>query len=273
VDSEQAGLSEPSDAASKRWRLDSELAKLFELARRARERRDHIREKIKTLGQLPDDAAVQLSNPALYTKLPFPFVGPVPARFKIDSDSEENWFYVGRKMFVELLDGLRYVWKSCQRSALWVYGTKGYGKSHLLAALVCYLAAQEEPVVYIPDFQECVKSPVAYVRAAMLFAWADDKTIQDEIIMLDTQDMIARFFSRHKKAIIFIDQMNDCEGMEWEDRSWKVKWWLDSCRVGHTAILGTSANYKSYLETAPSQSSEETIRVYGGFTKVSLSKE
>jgi hypothetical protein len=272
VDSEQA---DPPDPTSKRRRLDSKInTELVELAKIARERRDHIREKIKTLGQLPN-AAVQLSNPAFYTKLPFPFVGVVPPQFKVDTDSEENWFYVGREKFMELLDRLRYVQKAWDRSALWVYGTKGYGTSHLLAALVCYLAAQEERVVYIPDCRECVKNPVVYVQAAMLFAWADDKTMQDYIITLDTQEEIERFFKGRRNTIIFIDQVNDFEGMEWETRSREVKRWLDSCRVGHTGILGTSANYRSYCETAldDDETSEDTIRVYGGFTKVSLSKE
>ena len=40
-----------------------------------------------------------------------------------------------------------------------------------------------------------------------------------------------------------------------------------------TAVLGISANYESYLETAPKQSTEETCYVYNGFTPVSLSKE
>ena len=285
-----------SSPSKKKRRLNSEidevggnllvLAELQKLAKRARERRDQIREKFKALGHLPDDAdqlpnaAVQLSNPAFHTKLPFPFVGSaVPTRFKIDSDSKEkNWFYTGREMFMELLDRLRHVRKSDDRTALWVYGTKGYGKSYLLAALVCYLTAQEERVVYIPECRECFQEPVEYVRAAMLFAWADDKAIQDEIITLDTQEKIRNFFRGHPNTIIFIDQVNGSEGKEWDDhqtRGWKgeVKRWLDSCRVLHTTILSTSANYKSYLETAQKESTEETIHVYGGFTKVSLSKE
>jgi hypothetical protein len=170
------------------------------------------------------------------------------------------------------------VHKVCDRSALWVYGTKGYGKSHLLAALVCYLAAQEVPVVYIPDCRECIKDLVAYVRAAMLFAWADDKTIQDEIITLNTEEKIGSFFKGHPNAIFFIDQVNACQVTEGEGNAASnsketVKRWLDSYRVGRTAILSTSANYKSYLQTVPKESSEETMYVYGGFTEVSLSKE
>jgi hypothetical protein len=275
VDSEQAGLAESSDAASKRRRLDSEIDELHKLAKRARERRDHIREKITTLSQLSDNAdqlpnaADQLSNPAFHDVLPFPFVGPaVPTRFRANADSENSWFYVGRETFMKLLGRLRYVQNAPDRTALWVYGTKGYGKSHLLAALVCYLAAQGERVVYIPDCRECVKRPVAYVRAAMLFAWADDKTMQDEIITLNTQGEIEHFFERHSNLTFFIDQVN---GFEEQDND--VKRWLNSCRAWSKAVLSTLANYESYLKTAPKQSTEETYVVYNGFTLVSLSKE
>ena len=199
--------------------------------------------------------------------LPFPFVGPaVPSRYRCNLDSEDSWFYVGREKFMELLDRLRHVQKYPDRTALWVYGTKGYGKSRLLAALVCYLTARKERVIYIPNYRKCLKSPVAYVQAAMLFAWADDKTIQDEIITLDTQEKIKHFFECYQNLIFVIDQVNSFEG---QDN--KVKRWLNSCRVWHTAVFSTSANYESYLKTAPNQGTEETFHVYNGFTPVSLS--
>jgi hypothetical protein len=274
VDSERARLAEQSDAVSKRMRLDSEIDELQKLAKRARNRRRHIRKKIKALGLSPNDAdqlpnaAVQLSNPAFHDMLPFPFVGPATlTRSKCNADSEDNWFYVGREMFIGLLDRLRYVQKSHNRSALWVYGTKGYGKSHLLAALVCYLTARKERVLYIPDCRECAKSPVKYMRAAMLFTWADDKAIQDEIITLNTLEEIQKFFDRHPGFTFFIGQVNDFEG-----RDNGVKRWLDTCRAWHKAVLSTSANYESYLTTAPKQSTDETCYVYNGFTPVSLSK-
>jgi len=276
VDSERARLAEQSDAVSKRMRLDSEIDELQKLAKRARNRRRHIRKKIKALGLSPNDAdqlpnaAVQLSNPAFHDMLPFPFVGPATLiRSKCNADSEDNWFYVGREMFIGLLDRLRYVQKSHNRSALWVYGTKGYGKSHLLAALVCYLTAQEERIVYIPDCREFAKRPVAYIQTAMLFTWADDKAIQDEIITLDTLQKIQDFFDCHRNAIFFIDQVNGFAEMEGKE----IKRWLESCRAWHKSILSTSANYKSYLQTAPKQSTDRTIYLYGGFTEVSLSKD
>jgi len=273
-DSEQAGLAELSNAASKRKRLDSEIdPNLPELARRASERRDHILQNFTTLDQL--------SDPVFHTKLPFPFVGTLlPRRFKVDpGDDNDKWFYTGRERFKELLEMFRDVRLRRNRSALWVYGTKGYGKSHLLAAFVCYLAAQKERVVYIPDCRECIRSPVLYVRAAMLFAWADDKTIQEKIIMLDTKEEICDFFEHHQNqnVIFVIDQMNaladlDEDDAETRNEKGKVRKWLTRCRAGYKAVLSASANYKAYLQSSVKESTEDTMHVYGGFTAVSLTK-
>src|SRR6185295_2194585 len=101
-----------------------------------------------------------------------------------------NWFYMGREKFAELLRMFEEVREPSYRG-FWLYGTEGYGKSHLLAALVCHLVHAGERVVYIPDCRECVNDPVSYVRAAMLFAWADDDTMQEEITTLNTMEEIS----------------------------------------------------------------------------------
>ena len=118
---------------------------------------------------------------------------------------------MGRERFAELLERLWDIQRRHDRSALWVYGTKGYGKSHLLAALVCFLSARKEKVVYIPDCREYVQDPVRYLQMAMLFAWADDDNIQREIIGLDTWKKIDDFFQSCKNIIFVIDQMNALE--------------------------------------------------------------
>ena len=238
----------------------------------------------------PSDAVIELSrvvaefsSPTFDSKLPFPFVGTeVPQRFKVRDGDEGDWFYVGRERFTELLDLLRIVQQRRDHSALWVYGTRGYGKSHLLAALVCYLVAQKERVVYIPDCWSCVKDPVEYVQVAMLFAWADDPTIQDKIITLNTREMIYRFFQRQKKSIFVIDQMNAFgKSDNGEDKNGGLKReiyrWLTRCQAEHPAVLGTSANYQTYLYQAYLQqtmngTNEDTMHVYGGFTTVSPHK-
>ena len=126
----------------------------------------------------------------------------------MDEKSEGYWSYEGRTKFKELLQRLKELVKSRAHNIVWLYGAQGYGKSHLLAALVCYLAAQDERVVYIPDCQECLRDPVGYFQKAMLFAWADDSTIQEEIVKLNTEAEIGAFFGRQKDFIVVCDQLN-----------------------------------------------------------------
>jgi Cdc6-like AAA superfamily ATPase len=233
---EQAGLVKSSDIAPKRRHLDSESegtkGGLLGLARCASKRRNHILHINITRDQL--------SAPAFYIKLPFPFVGlVVPTRFEIDpGDNEDNWFFMGREKFAELLKMLEDVRKRRNLATLWVYGSKGYGKSHLLAALVCYLISRKERVVYIPDCRECLKDPVSYVRTAMLFAWGDDKIMQRAIMTLDTQEKIAKFFTErcsHGDAIFVIDQLDALAELEEDGHAPREKKenifnWLQACR-------------------------------------------
>lgn len=287
---EQAGLAEPSSTTFRKRRLDSKIyPELLKLAKSACERRELVVKKITAIDQdaaarssnaaaQPSGAAVELSgivaelsSPTFDTKLPFPFVGwVVPRSFKVEDGDGDIWFYVGREKFTELLD-LFQLQKRPDHSALWVYGTEGYGKSHLLAAFVCYLAARKERVVYIPDCRACIDDPVEYVQAAMLFAWADDPTIQDEIITLNTREMIQCFFDCHEESIFVIDQTNAFEELDnGEDKDGDLKReiyrWLRLCRAGHPAVLSTSPNYRTYLRQRIDDSTEDTMHVYRGFT-------
>jgi len=177
------------DTASKKLRAESEaIAELRELAANANKRRERIRQEIQKLNLSfvssskdtpPPDLVSEFSNPAFYTKLPFPFVQAVPERFDVgDGDDEKNWFYMGREKFAELQDNFEYIRRAYRHDVLTVYGTKGYGKSHLLAALVCHLAAGEDKVVFIPDCRVFTSDPILYTIAAMLFAWGGDEKKQ-----------------------------------------------------------------------------------------------
>lgn len=164
TEDKQAEPADLSDITSKRTHLDD--SNLPDLARCAREQRGYVLQEIAALDKLLiapektfDDnipfskAAVQLSNPAFCSELPFPSVEVVLGRFKGDhNDVKSTWSYMGTK----LVKDFEMVRKSCSYIALWVYGTRDDGKSHLLATLVCLLAAQGKCVVYIPDYRKCV---------------------------------------------------------------------------------------------------------------------
>ena len=165
--------------------------------------------------------------------------------------------------------------QSDDTSTLWVYGTKGYGKSHLLAAFICYLIARGERVVYLPDCRESVKDPIEYMRTALLLAWADDNSKQLEIIKLDTMEKIKKFLQGRKHAITFIDQVNSLEILDGKDTTFSeekvfLRHWLLSIMKNHKAVISTSANNRSFHLMDNKESSEAKMRVHGGLTEVSL---
>jgi hypothetical protein len=194
--------------APKRILQDDFLSKL---ATKAKKRRELVRETITRINgssnQYTDSTdpfpktVDLLSDPTYEHTLPFPFIGyPVSLRF---NSSGGNWQYMGRTKFRELLQTLKKLRKDDRYTTIRLCGTPGYGKSHLLAALVCYLAAQDERVVYIPDCQACLEYPFRYMQAAMLFARADDTTAVEEIKSLETEDEITEFFKLQKKCLGF----------------------------------------------------------------------
>jgi hypothetical protein len=251
----------------------------------ARKRRRRIREIITKINGSSDQhsnsvhalpgAVEQLSNPIFEHKLPFPFIGSVPNRFKVDNKTG-IWSYEGRIKFRKLLEELKIARESLSDSTVWLYGTQGYGKSHLLAVLVCYLAAQDERVVYIPDCREWLRNPVRYIKKAMLFAWADDITTQEEIKTLVTETDIDTFFERQKNVLVISDQLNaltgsDCSSEEMNRRA-SLHGWLMSLTSDHTAVFSSSANYREFIKQADQQSSHRLVRVYGGLKRVSHHK-
>jgi hypothetical protein len=219
-------------------------------------------------------AVDQLSNPTFNREFPFPSViKTVPNRFKDDGTAEAKWLYMGRTKFKELLEKLEEVRNSNSYNTVWLYGTQGYGKSHLLAALVCYLAAQEKRVVYIPDCREWLRRPVSSMKVAMLFAWADDITTQKEIMTLNDEDEIDTFFESQEDIIFVVDQLNDLTesngSREEIEKRARLQSWLTGLTSNHTAVFSSSANYREYLELSKVQTSSCKVRVYGGLDRVS----
>jgi hypothetical protein len=246
------------------------------------ERVERTRKRRTSISQLPDavplpDAAVQLSSPASHIKLPFPFVGrDFPERFNYDGD-HQYWDYMGREKFTELLHAVKVLETTFWQGYLF-YGTIGYGKSHLLAALACYLITAGKRVIYIPDCRACAWSPVPYFRAAMLLAWGgpDDNVIRESIKALDTMEAIAEFFREQSNILFLVDQVNILEkdpsgtdGLS-DDRKSVILQWIMECVAGHKYIFSASANNKNRGLTEEKQTNTRPLLVYGGFTPVSL---
>lgn len=277
------------NAAAKKPRLEDDQ----ELAESAHRQRVLIREKMKEHCQSsidlpfegvipPADFVKRFSEPAFDVKLPFPLVNEIyPDRFKINlEDADRKWSYVGREKFTTLVDEFECLRKDGSKTRLIVYGTRGYGKSHLLAALVCLLAAGKTHVVYVPDCRSLMKRQVRYMKAAMLFAWADDTSKQQAILALDSLEAMAGFLEKQSKTsdIVFvIDQLNALETEEDDDQDTtheksKLRQWLNGLlSLKKKGILSTSANNHKILGGSNRQDDYKIMYTYGGLTKVSNS--
>ena len=99
---------------------------------------------LQQLSKIKEDLK-EYSDPNIVTQLPFPSVTPVPSCFGINRNT---FSYMGREMFSQIWSTWLAVKDDDQRyRAIYVYGTQGYGKSYMLAALACLLARQGERVV------------------------------------------------------------------------------------------------------------------------------
>jgi DNA replication protein DnaC len=195
----------------------------------------------------------------------------VPERFKIDN--KQKWPYAGRIMFRKLIEELKMVREGYTYTTVWLYGTQGYGKSHLLAVLACYLLAQDERVIYIPDCREWLRNPIGDIKKAMLFAWADEITTQEEIETLRTEVEIEDFLMRQSNVLFIVDQLNaltESNGSNAEIlRRGQLYSWLMRFTSDHIAVFSSFVNYEEFVDKSKKQTSNRVVPVYGGLERVS----
>ena len=220
---------------------------------------------------------VDLSTPSEdLIKLPFPFVSPLPLD-RFEFGAEKTWQYMPREIFSELLEKARIFMKE-EWTALWFYGTIGFGKSHVLAALVCYLMKSGYRVIYIPDCRTFYKDSVPVLREAMILAWAGLPSIVDAVERFDTLDEINTFLKRvslsEQPPVFIVDQMNALQLPSSNIQEMRqiegLYNFIQKCTLFCKCIFSTSANNHTYLQLAPKQSNILRVNAYGGMTKVTI---
>ena len=215
------------------------------------------------------------SNPENIIEIPFPFLSFVQPTDRFNLDAGGNFAYMGREGFSRVLkffdNSRRYRW-------LRIYGSIGYGKSHILAAMACYLFQQGKRVVYLPDCRPMVKDFLEYLRCGLLLAFGDSESHQIEIVKCLSVDAIRSFcktityYGIHLYFIV--DQLNalDEEGTNKDDlpnsKKIEISSDLDKITSGHFVIKSASANYKAAMYMSYKQMSEMKISFFGGLTKV-----
>ena len=221
----------------------------------------------------PSDPEIY-ANPEQLLHLPFPFIGlPPSSRFEI---SEGRFPYMGREKFREL-------WESVEKISpnrwgeIFLYGTSGYGKSHLLAALACFLIQQGKEVVYLPDCRTMLLGFVNYIKSALLLAFSGSEERQEQVWGLKNAEDIQNFLEQpaHWGLYIIIDQVNALETSKAsQDESSnsvkeKVRTFLNTLSFHHHVIRSASPNFVTFQHMQRKQTHDIKITAQNGLSKVS----
>jgi hypothetical protein len=209
--------------------------------------------------------------------LPFPFLGGSypKERFLLKGHC---FRYMGREKFAAFQEEIRDFEEDDGYRKLYLYGTIGYGKSYMLAALACLLIKEGKRVVFLPDCRALLEDHGRYLTSALLLCFGDSPEEQWEVDGCeqdpDALRKLSRQLSRQGVQLYFIiDQYNafDSEEENKDDignaRKTRVAEWLNEVTSGHCTIKSASANYKAAMHMQQKHTNEINVVVYGGFTE------
>ena len=225
-------------------------------------------EKIKALPVTADD----LADPTKWCSMPFPFpyvVLPTP-RFKIDELGAFS--YMGRVAFRGVLSHVNDKSRGVSPK-INLYGTKGYGKSHIIVAAVFLLLKEGHRVVFFPHARDfALENSYEYLRAALVMAFADDDDALAEIENCLTVDDLTEW-ARYQDFILIVDQLNSLEedSKISADKKSRAQRILDDLSPNHVYLRSFSANNLTSVVFANTQRSERDILLFGGFDDVEFS--
>ena len=229
------------------------------------------------LQKVPVDPEVY-SNASEITRLPFPSTNRIPLRFPTLDDGLIS--YMGREAFAEVWKAWLKVKSDTRRpQSIYIYGSKGYGKSYILVALTCLLVCIGERVVYLPDCREALYEPMSYLQNAILLAFSDSNAsnYRERIHRCNSIEDLVAFCKQYRAdgQLCFIaDQINALdpepsgEDNVTNDDKARLQKLLHEMWNSHINIRSASANHKSAKYMARKDTGEQKIATLGGMTSV-----
>lgn len=229
--------------------------------------------KIKTLagGLLAriDAADVSgLDDPSKWSTLPFPCISDSPIdRFTFNDAGDFR--FMGR---VSLPTIYAEIEKVSMTKKVNIYGTKGYGKSHIIAAIVARMMKDNRnPVVFLPHAGDLAATPVTYLQGALALAFARNAESLDQIARCDSVDQLFCVVKGLPSFVLVVDQMNSLEELSSLDKDAKPRAIEIINRLQDTikcivCVKGFSANNRTMIQQEETQRSERDLVYFGGFT-------
>ena len=226
-----------------------------------------------------EDDPKHYADPSKVVDIPFPFIGRIPDRFSLTCSV---FSYMGRENFIKLWDDLGSLqvgvdFSSTKSKPIFqdakLYGTLGYGKSHMLAALVSLLIRSGRKVVYVPDCKRFLENAFQYMRFSLLMTFFQDKESLDTVLNAKTlKDLENICISAAKSSLIFIvDQFNAVEldshhPSANDQEKLACQRFLSSVAFQHCILRASSANNTTAIQDAHKQRSELDIKWFGGLS-------
>lgn len=220
----------------------------------------------------------EYSNPGKIMTIPFPYLGPIVPTERFSLTTDKSFHYMGREKFAEALTMINSFEIPNGDKVLYIYGSIGYGKSHILAAMACLLIQQGKRVVYLPDCRAMLADFLSYLQAGLLLAFGDSKHYQRRIQgfkrRTDIIDFCKHISMRNIRLYFIVDQLNALDEEHSNDdinANLKKNSTIDSLGkivYNHFVIKSASANHKSAIHMMEKQTNELKISLFGGLTKV-----
>lgn len=235
----------------------------------------HLHERIYMLSEEP----TEYSAPNEVIELPFPSVNEIPPHFSLLDEGKIS--YLGRERFSDIwktFETIKNNPRQCQ--AIYLYGSKGFGKSYILAAFACLLVRRGTRIVYLPDCHAWLFNPLIYLRNALVFAFINAESfLLNEVLDCDDLESLANFCAQYRsrgQLCFIVDQLNalDPEVMAQDvvsnmDKD-SLRKLLHCMSSRHILISSASANHKTFQYMAQRDAGEEKIPLIGGMTLVKI---
>jgi energy-coupling factor transporter ATP-binding protein EcfA2 len=211
--------------------------------------RKRIAEVYTAIAAISDNPS-WFSDPHNMDYIPIPSPSPLGQRFEHDV-SFQKFRYMGRSTFATLYNYTLTPYFRMSDQEIYLHGSSGSGKSHILAAFACLLVRKGQRVIYIPNAQDLIYGFFTEMRTAFCFAFYN-KTEFDEIASFTQVDELIRF-SDHQQMIgnrlyIVVDQVDALEADEDDGRNQlksRIEEQLYTLAYKHHYIFSASANEKT----------------------------
>ncbi|KAF8228861.1 hypothetical protein L208DRAFT_1402996 [Tricholoma matsutake] len=173
--------------------------------------------------------------------------------------------YMGRSQFKQLYELAQSPSFLHRHQKIYLYGSSGSGKSHLLVVLADFLIRTGETVVYIPDCLTLAQDFVGAMTDAFCFTFPESANAIASFKSVN--DLVE--FSRNKRTgdvpfYIIVDQLNALESNEPQPSKADAKQSLERITYGHRYIFSASANEQSNQRANERQSATTVMKLHGG---------